>query len=364
MKKINFKKLHLNYIFLFIFVVLNIYYLLIKTELYQSKTALIVRDMSQKTASSDLGLSLLGMSDSSQLQDSKIVEKYLKSLDVYLMVDEKFNLTDYYKSNAIDFVQRLADDPTTEEVLEFYNDHLEIYYDEISGILSIAYSHNNPQSAQEILKFLVTNVEYQINEFNRIKAKKELSFVEQEYHEAKKKMEASSKQLEDYQNKHLLLDPSTQATSSTGIISQLEAEITQKKIEYSTKKNYLSKNSFELISIKNEINEIESSMKNLKNKLSGAENDRLNKILFAYEKLKLQLEFDTEVYKNILIQLETTKIDTVKNNKTLSILSKANLPDGYTYPNKPKVFITILTLTFLSFGIITLLGSIIRDHKE
>ncbi len=365
MKQTIFKTMKIKYIFIFIFIILNIYYLLIKTELYESKTALIVRDMSQNTASANLGLSLLGLGDdSSQLQDSKIVEEYLKSFDVYTMVDEKFNLTQHYKSDAIDFIGRLSSDATAEEVLEFYNKHLNVYYDEVSGILSVAFSHVEPKKTQEILQFLVENVEYQINEFNRTKAKKELKFVNGEFLAAKKKMEESSKELEDYQNKHILLDPTNQASSSTGIISGLEAQITQKKIDYSAKKNYLNSNSYELLSLQNEIKEMESSMKNLKEKLSGSQDNRLNKVLFAYEKLKLQLEFDTEVYKNVLIQLETTKIDVMKNNKTLSILSKANLPDGYTYPDKPKVFVTILILTLLLYGIVSMLGSIIRDHKE
>jgi len=360
-----FKKLKLKYIFILVFVVLNIYYMLIKTELYESKTALIVRDMSSSTTSSDLGLSLLGIADSSsQLQDSKIVEEYLKSLDVYTMVDQKFDLTNHYKSDDIDFVGRLAQDATVEKIVKLYNEHLNVYYDETSGILSISFSHVNAKKAQEILQFLVQNVEYQINEFNRGKAKKELNFIQEEFAKAKEKMDESSKKLEDYQNKNLLLDPTNQAASSNGIISQLESKITQKKIEYEAKKNYLNINSYELISLKNEIKEMEFSMRSLKGNLSGNKDDRLNKILFAYEKLKLQFEFDTEVYKNALIQLETTKIDVMKNNKILSVLSKANLPDGYTYPDKPKVFVTILIITLLLYGILSLLASIIRDHKE
>lgn len=365
MKNTNFKKNRIKYLFIFIFIILNIYYLSIKTELYESRTALIVRDMSQNTTSSSLGLSLLGINESSsQLQDSKIVEEYLKSLEVFKMIDEKFNLTQHYKSDDIDFIGRLSSNATVEKVLEYYNNHLNVNYDEISGILNISFSHVEPKRTQEILEFLVENVEFQINEFNRIKAKKELAFVQKEFLTAKKKMEDSSKKLEDYQNKHLLLDPSTQASSSNSILSQLDSQITKKTIEYSTKKNYLNTNSYELLSLKNEINEMKASMKNLKGKLSGNQDNRLNKVLFAYEKLKLQSEFDTEVYKNVLIQLETTKIDVMKNNKTLSILSKANLPDGYTYPDKPKVFVTILILTLLLYGIFAMLGSIIRDHKE
>ncbi|WP_304544100.1 hypothetical protein [Sulfurimonas microaerophilic] len=360
----RYMKLKLRFAFILVFLVSSFYVVFLKSELYESKTALVVRDMNQNPTSSTLGLSLLGMGSSSQLQDSKIVEEYLKSLDVYTLVDQKFHLTQHYKSDAIDFVERLPEDATQEKVLDFYNKHLVVYYDEVSGILSVAFAHVDPKKAQEILEFLVQNVDYQINEFNRKKAKKQLKFIEGEFAKAREKMENSSAQLEAYQNKHLLLDPTAEATSSSGIIAELEVSLTQKQIEYATKKSYLNEDNFELVNLKNEIRQIKQTIAKTKKSLTGNEDNPLNKVLIAYEKLKMQLEFDTEVYKNALIQLETTKIDVVKNDKTLSVLSKPNLPDGYTYPNKPKVFITILIITLLMYGIFSMLSQIIKDHKE
>lgn len=360
----RYAKFRLRLVFATVFLLSSLYVVFIKSEFYESKTALIVRDMNQNPTSSSLGLSLLGVGSSSQLQDSKIAEEYLKSLDVYKLVDEKFNLTKHYKSEAIDFIDRLDEDATQEEVLEYYNKRLVVHYDEISGILNVAFSHVDLKKAQKILEFLVENVDYQINEFNRVKAKKQLKFVKSEFQKAKDKMEKSSKTIEEYQNKHLLLDPTAKATSSSEIIASLEAKLTEKKLEYSTKKAYLNDDNFEIISLKNDIKEIKNSIDKAKKNLTGKSEDRLNKVLFEYEKLKLQLEFDTEIYKNALIQLETTKLDVIKNDKTLSILSKPNLPDGYTYPNKPKAFITILIITLLIYGIFSMLGSIIKDHKE
>lgn len=360
----RYMKFKFRFAFVVVFLLSSFYVVFLKSELYESKTALIVRDMSQTPTASTLGLSLLGMGSSSQLQDSKIVEEYLKSLDVYQLVDRKFNLTQHYKSDAIDFVERLSEDATTEEVLAFYNKHLNVYYDETSGILSVAFAHVAPKKAQEILEFLVQNVDFQINEFNRKKALKQLSFVEVEFGKAKEKMENSSALLEAYQNEHLLLDPSAEASSSSGIIAELEGRLTQKKIEYATKKSYLNEDNFELINLQNEIKQITKSIVKTKQTLTGNEENPLNKVLIEYEKLKMELEFNTEVYKNALIQLETTKIDVAKNAKTLSILSKPNLPDGYTYPNKPKAFITILILTLLMYGIFSMLSQIIKDHKE
>jgi len=348
----------------FVFILLNVYFLVIKSELYESKTALIVRDMGQASPASTFGLSLLGMGGSSQLKDSMIVQEYLESLDMYKQVDKKFALTKHYKSEAVDFIERLPKDTTTEEVLKVYNKHLIIYYDETAAILHISFLHTKRKKAEEILEFLVKQVDYQINEFNRRKAKKQLQFVESEYKKAKKKLDEASQKIEAYQNKYLLLNPTAEATSKSGIIAELEARLSQKKLEYATKKRYLNDKNFELISLKNEIREIKRSIANAKKKLTGHKKNRLNRVVFAYEQLKMQGEFATDVYKNTLLQLETTKIEVAKNDKTLSIVSKPNLPDGYTYPDKPRVFITILILTLLVYGIFTMLGSIIRDHKE
>lgn len=353
-----------RFLFAAFFLLTLFYIFVIKSELYESKTALIVKDMQTSAVPDTLGLSLLGVGSSSQLQDSKVVETYLKSLDVYKVLDMQFHLTQHYKSDAVDFISRLSEDATEEEVLAFYNQHLIVTYDEISGILSVAFSHVDPSKAKEILEFLVKRVEDQINELNRIKAKKQLKFIDAEFNKAKERMNASSKKLENYQNKHLLLDPETEATTASGILSELESTLLQKQIEYGTMSGFMKENNYELKALKQQIDEIKRSISKERKELTGSSEDRLNKVLFEYGKLKLAFEFDTEVYKNALIQLETTKIDVLKEAKTLSILSKPNLPDGYTYPDKPKMFITLLIITLLLYGISSMLGTIIRDHKE
>lgn len=364
MKKVFKNQSLIPMFFLSVFVCLSIYHLIIRKELYESQTALLVRDMSQSSSASSLGMSLLGIGNSSQVQDSMIAQEYLGSLDVYKLLDAKFQLTQHYKSDELDFIERLSDNATQEDVLEFYRSRLVLHYDEVSGILHIGYAHVQAQKSQEILVFLVEEVEKQINEFNRKKAKKELSFIEQEYEKAKEKMNNSAQKLEAYQNEHLLLDPTAQASASSGVISQLEATLTQKNIEFETVKSYLNEDSYELKALANEIKEIKNSINKNKKELTGTSKERLNRVLFEYEKLKLQFEFDTEVYKNALIQLETTKIEVAKSAKTLSIISAPNLPDGYTYPDKFKAFITILLLTLLAYGIFSMLVAIIKDHKE
>lgn len=363
MKK-TFRRINSKIVFLAAFVMLSIYFLLIKAELYESQSALIVRDLSSASPASSLGLQLLGVGSSSQLQDSMVVKEFLESLDMFLILDKEFGLIKHYKSDKIDFIERLGADATMEEALKFYQKRLKVHYDETSGILHIAYAYTDAKTTQKILQYMINKVEHEINEFNRKKAKKQLSFIELEYKKSKKKMLESAAALQRYQNEHLLLDPETQATSSTALIANLEATLSQKKIEYQTKSTYLNSDNYELLRLKSEIKEIKNSLENIKKGLTGKSKNRLNKILFEYDRLKMQLEFNTEVYKNTLLQLETTKLDILKKAKTLSIISKPNLPDGYTYPDKPRVFVTIVIAMLLLYGIFAMLLAIIKDHKE
>jgi len=363
MKK-KFRKINSKIIFLIIFILLSVYFLFIKAELYESQTSLIVQDLSSSSPASNIGLQLLGVGSSSQLQDSMVVKEFLESLDMFLILDKKFGLIQHYKSDKIDFIERLRSDATIEDDLKFYQKRLKVHYDETSGILHIAYAYTDAKTTQKILEFMIKQVEYALNEFNRKKAKKQLSFIELEYKKNKEKMLKSVATLQKYQNEHLLLDPETQATSSSALIADLESKLSQKKIEYKTKSTYLNSDNYELLRLKSEIKEIEHSLVNIKKSLAGKSKNRLNKILFAYNRLKMQLDFDTEVYKNTLLQLETTKLDILKKAKTLSLISKPNLPDGYTYPNKPRVFITIVIAMLLLYGIFAMLLAIIKDHKE
>ncbi len=358
------KVLTIRTVFIILFVLSTVYFLVIKSELYESKTAIMVRDMSTSTSSSSLGLSLLGVGSSSQLQDSMIVEEYLLSLDVFMLLDKQFHLIKHYKSDSIDIVDRLSKDATMEDALKFYQKRLLIDYDELSGILHVRYIHTDPKTAQNILLFLVKNAEETINEFNRKRARKQLRFIEKQYKKQKKQMEVSSAELEQYQNKHLLLDPNNSALSSSTIIANLEASLTEKNVALSSLRGYLNENNYEIKKVKSEIRSIKKSIASKKRGLSGKDTARLNKILFEYEKLKMAVEFDIEVYKNTLIQLETTRLDAAKEAKTLSIVSKPNMPDGYSYPDKPRVFITILILMLMGYGIVSMLAAIIRDHKE
>ena len=96
----------LKLFFISLFISIAFYILAMKTEKFQSSSIVMIKDLSAKQSASMLGSMLLGQS-SSTMQDSKILELYINSSEMFHTLDLKHHLTAYYTSEEMDLVQRL-----------------------------------------------------------------------------------------------------------------------------------------------------------------------------------------------------------------------------------------------------------------
>jgi capsular polysaccharide transport system permease protein len=357
------KHLRTKIIFISMFILGSVYISVIQTELYRSASTLIVKDLNENSTQS-IGFALLGGSTSTQMQDSKILEAYLSSLDVLEKLDKNFALREHYNSKKQDILQRLYSFSTTEDFLLFYLSRLEVIYDEVSGILTISFLHTDSKIAQDIVNFLIKEAEVQLNQYNHINIAKQLKFVTQETQRSRTNLDKSIANLKAYQDQELSINPLNDAQIKNQILAEVELKLVNKKALYEQYKAYMNEKSFDLITLKNEIIELQHILRDTKRSLSGSSKSDLNTIVLEYEQRKNQVEFDKEVYKQALLQLEKTKIDLQKEAKILTILTHANLPDGYDVPQKPSAILTLFIILILLYSVQTLIISIIKDHKE
>jgi len=349
--------------FIVFYLAAMVYALLIRAELYESSSNIVIKELGA-SATISTGLSLLGAGVSNQAQDSKILETYLTSFDVLDKLDQQFGMRDYYESDAMDVLNRLWSFSSREKFLDMYRNHVIFEYDDISGVIRLGFLHTNPEQARQIVEFLIKRAEDQLNIYSQRNALKQVDFLEKKVSENRAKLDASTQRVEDFQNKHILLDPTSDVTSASAIISNLEAMLVEKRTQLNQLRKYMSPDAFEIVNLESEIEELEKSLIKTRHKLTGGNNEKLNTILFDFERIKAEVTFDQEVYKESLVQLEVAKIDASKEAKTLMVLTQPNTPDGYVSPNRQKLFVTISFLVLLAYGILALVISIVRDHRD
>ena len=350
-------------IFLSIFIIGIFYILFLKSELYESNTNVIIKDLTNKSTS--IGSFSLLLPTNSNTQDIYTIQTYLSSYDELQSLDKLFNLKKHYMSNKIDIVERLKTWNTKEDFLNLYQKRLQIIFDPTTGILNIAFLHTNPKTSYKIVNQLINDANKKLNKYNKLIAQKQLKFITKQVEDNKIALNKSIKRLEEFQNKHSLLDPTQTAQAQFGLLSSLQAELVQKKAKLNQLLQYMNEKNFEVIRLKNDIKETQKTLNKMKQKLASKDNKKsLNLYIFEFDRLKSMVELNTELYKQSLLQLEQIKAEINKNSKMLLVLTKPYIPQGYKYPEKLKDIITLLLILGLLYGIISLIEAIIKEHID
>ena len=367
----RFIALFFKFLFLFLFVYSIYYIFFIETEKYSSQSVIIIKDLSQEQSVSPLG-SLLLPSGSESMTDAKLLGIYIKSSDMFAILNQEFNLTSYYKSDKIDFFHRLSDSiflPSyllnMQNVLVEYNKDLSILYDEASGTIKIGFAHADAKIAQQIVKKIITQSSKILNLFENKNTEVILSFLKKQEIKKHKLFIDSLEELLAYQNKNRTIDPKVDIEVKNKILAGLESELIQKNVEYNSKAQYLNKRTAEMKLLSGNIKYIQKSIRKIKMAITGEKGKKeLNANMSDFTVLKSKVEFNKELYIQTLVKLEETKVLVSQNTKNLIVVTKAQVADSYSYPNKIKDSLSILIVLSFLYGIMTLIFTIIRDHKD
>jgi len=360
----------LRILFSVLFILSTGYIVLLETEQYESNAITLLKDL-EKKQTMDLGTVLLGQT-SSTMQDSKILELYIRSHEMFNYIDNEYNLTSHYSSDELDFAQKLYLNTfipfykaNKKNILEKYNENLQIIYDDPSGTLGLTFIHTDARIGKNILTSIIHHAEEIINKFSKENASIALKFIEQQKEEKRALFTGAIKELIDYQNKHHTIDPSLDVERKITILTELEMELVKNEVEYGTKLKTFNPNSRDIKMLRENIRNLITSIKRVKKELSGEKQGKeLNANVFAFKLLKSDMEFSKEVYRQTLINQEELKIEVAQQSKHLIVVAKPTLADDYTYPNKPWDMFTVLILFLFIYSILMVIIGIIRNHQD
>jgi len=359
-------------LFLILFFYILYYISFVQTEKYESKTIIMVKDLSKEQSSSPLSSLLMAGAGSSALTDAMLLSVYIKSSDMFNLLDKEFNLTAYYAGDKIDILNRLSNNillPSyilnSKNLLSKYNSDLMIVYDEPSATIKISFAHANPKIAKQVVEHIILHSSKILNFFEKKNTEVVLTFLEKQERKKHALFIKALEKLLSYQNKYHTIDPRIEIESKSSILAGLESELIQKNVLYNSKAQYLNKSTAEMKLLKGNITYIKKSIRDIKRKITGSKGTRkLNVNMSDFTLLKSKVEFEKQVYIQTLVKLEETKVLVNQNTKNLIVVSAAKVADSYTYPNKIKDSFSIFIILSFIYGILILIFTIIRDHKD
>jgi len=364
-------KILLKLLFIIALILSITYVVVYETERFQSNSVITIRDLSQKqdTTSFDMILS----QTSGVMQDSKLLELYIRSEDMFTYLNKEHNLSQYYSSRKMDLLRRLEKNTvlpfrqlTKENLVREYNNDLFIIYDTASTTLQVSFAHADPKVAQAIVEDILKYSGDTLNRLERENAQVALHFLDKHVNESRKSFVASVKQMIEYQNKNNTFDPNLDVKSKSTILANLESELIKKTVEFQSGGKFMIKNSSEQKIAKNMISNLKKEITRVKGEIAGSGKgiQELNQAVFDFEILRNNIDFAKEVYKKSLEKLEELRTEVNQNIKNLLVINKASLAEKSTYPHKTKSIITIFIVLLFLYSILITILTLLRDHRD
>lgn len=337
------------------------YNLIIANPVYVSESKVIIKTIGEGQ-SSGLGslLKSFGITESSAT-NAQIVATYIQSRDAMNMLNQKFKIKDYYSKNG-DILSRfnpLSIDNSDENFFKYYqNTIVKVWVDSNSNIVVIQTRAFNGNMAYKLNDFLVKLTEDFVNHLNKRASITAMQYYEEQITQTKKKINESSKKLVSFFKETGIVAPETQIVGQVQLITELQKQLADKKIEYSRMK-FIAPESPTLKTLENDIKRIESEInKNFSELIAHT-----GKHSVTFELLKTELQtLQSELNANISAYIQAQNQAFMKH-LFIETVQGSTLPDKAMEPKRFKNIFTVFAIGITLWGVISLLIAGVKEHK-
>ncbi len=294
--------------------------------------------------------------------DCYMVQEYIQSLDMYKAVDRKLDLSGHYSQDTADIISRMAKDASDEKQLAYWQKVAQVSFDSQTSILTIEVRAYSPEMAKSIAEEILRKSEDLMNHLNDRVRRDSLALAMSEVKLAEHRYSEAKAGLSEFRSLNLELDPEATANSRVGIIASLEAQISMLSVDLETKRQFMSPNSFEVSSLKENIAKLEGQLEKERERLTGSANPLMLAQLEQYEALVLENEFARNYYTSALSALESARIMSESKTVYLEAIQKPQLPDESVYPERLSFSILGIVVVALGYALIMFIIAAVREH--
>lgn len=342
-----------------------LYTVLIYDPMYISKTAFTIKTNTLEKAAE---MSISPLMGTAVNKDLFIVYAYIKSLDLFNELDSDIGLKKHYQHH--DPVSTMPAEPTLKDIEDYWDNVTEVKIDSDSEIVTMSVRAYDPAYAKLLADTILSRIDNLVNTMNANSLEDSMKLARQEVEKSKARVKAVSDKIRIYRDKHKYIDPSTEAGSTLGLISTLEAEIASKKAELYEKQGYMHPDAQEIVNLNRRIEALEEQVMELRGKIvsatgaqQGGENQfSVSKSVGEYEDLQLEHSFAQKLLESSLTTLENVRLQSVSKSKYLVRIDEPKVPDESLWPLPFTSACIVLIVSFMLILGISLIVTAVMEH--
>ena len=325
--------------------------------------------------------------------DAMIIQDYLQSLDFLSTVDKALDIRRHFSDQSIDGHARLPYDVGNDDFRDYWQDMIEVEYDIGSGITALRMTSFDAVTSQKLVKLALQESEKLINRLSNRLRGDTLELAKQEAEESQQILADIRAELTRFREQQSALDPVQEATAEMsaeisarlgkltqleGIASQLSGDLARAEAELTDISSYMRNDSVrvkaaqrKVIALRQQVAKAQQNadqqrqvlqQKTQAQQKKSSRGRRAAAEVAEYAELQAEEAFAQQMYQQKVTALEAAQRDYARQQRYLTITVQPSLPDEAIKPDKLIGVITVILLSFLSWGIVSLSLAAIRDH--
>jgi capsular polysaccharide transport system permease protein len=344
----------------------GIYFFGIARNRYVVRSDFVVRKADDTTSASTSGIAaLLGGGNQSSLEDARFLELYLQSPQVLQDLLTTFDFNAAYAKSGLDPFAGIEPGASRERRLLFFKNQVAVQLQEISGIITLKTIGLDPKTSLRLNEFLLQKADKFVNRLNQDINRQQLEFAAKEVDKSERRLRNASDKLTAFQDKNEVLDPAGEASSSTAAIAALEQELGKLKVQEAAKRRqFKDPKDPEIQLIADQVDELEKQINSERLRLVSPSGKDLSRITAEAERLKGELAFATELYRASLTAAETTRVDSLRKQKFMAILSSPQLPEDAAIDWRFRGFFTVSMIILVGYALVKFVLGMAESHRE
>ncbi|SCB26038.1 capsule biosynthesis protein [Rhizobium hainanense] len=343
--------------------VVSAYYAFVAAPIYVSEASFVVR-MAAPPSSNVFG-SLLQNSGITRSQDDTFsVQEYIRSRQALKELASKLPVRAIFGSPQADWLTRFPrfwENNSEEELYGYYSDRVSVIHNDTTGITVLRTTAFHAQDAADLNATLLVLGGDLLERLNDRARGDAVRFADNEVQEAQQRVIDAQRNITDFRNKELMIDPNASSMSMIDLISNLTAELASTRARLAeTRKTAPDSNSIPFLT--SQIAALEQQIENERAKMVGSDKSVAPRIA-DYESLVLMREFANKALVAALDALEAARADARRQQLYLEVVVPPQMPDEAEMPYALKN----IAIVFLSLSLAYLLGwlmlTAIKDHE-
>jgi len=339
-----------------------LYFGLIASDVYISESRFIIRSP-QKQTTTALGAILQGAGLSRSQDDTYTVHDFILSRDALRKLNDQLELDKSYRvGDFISGFPGLDRDDSFEALHRFYQRQVSVQLDSLSSISTLRVRAFNAEEAYLANQMLMEMSEALINQINERARNDMIRYAQAEAEAAEAKARAAAQAVSRYRTEKVVFDPEKQSALQLQQVSRLQEQLIAAKSQLAQVRS-LAPNNPQVPVLQRQVGILESEIQKEMAKVAGGERSLSNKAA-EYERLALDRVFAEKLLGTALASLEQARNDAQRKQLYLDRIVEPGKPDIAVEPRRFRAVLTTLVLGLIAWGVLSLLVSGMREHKD